>query len=158
MTSSHIASQWFIRLIKLGTRTTERFSLICKCYLGPYRFRWWGSGNKSWWESLATFATILKAFFACQSTEDDQHELVSTICYAVKLEEMRVQAFFYRLKEFNGYMKWLPGQELALEEAQLNLAFLMECQETGVYATRSWGNLNIPPCVLNYCIFLCPRT
>jgi hypothetical protein len=62
---------------------------------------------------------------------------------------MRVQAFFYRLKELNGYMKWFPGQEPALKEVQLNL---MECQEAGMYAMGSQGDLNIPPHTLNYCI------
>jgi hypothetical protein len=34
-----------------------------------------------------------------------------------------VQPFFYRLKELNDYVNWLPGDKPALIEAQLNLAF-----------------------------------
>jgi hypothetical protein len=55
---------------------------------------------------------LLKAFFACHSTEDDRHELVSFIRYASKPDDMKVQTFFYRLKELNDYVDWLPGSEL----------------------------------------------
>jgi hypothetical protein len=74
-------------------------------------------------ETLGTFAHMLKAFFACHSTDDDRHELVSFIRYASKPEHMKVQTFFYRLKELNDYVDWLPGLEPALTDAQLNLAF-----------------------------------
>jgi hypothetical protein len=73
-------------------------------------------------ETLASFAKTLKAFFACHCTEDDQHELVSVICYAQKPDHMKVQPFFYRLKELNDYVNWSPGDKPALSEAQLNLA------------------------------------
>jgi hypothetical protein len=33
---------------------------------------------------------------------------------------MKVQTFFYRLKELNDYVDWLPGEEPALTDAQLN--------------------------------------
>jgi hypothetical protein len=36
---------------------------------------------------------------------------------------MKVQTFFYRLKELNDYIDWLPGGEPTLPDAQLNLAF-----------------------------------
>jgi hypothetical protein len=49
--------------------------------------------------------------------------LVSVIHYAVKPDTMKVQPFFYRLKELNGYVTWLPGDEPELSKAQLNLAF-----------------------------------
>jgi hypothetical protein len=74
-------------------------------------------------DSLVTFAKLLKVFIACQSTEDNQHELVSVMHYASKPEDMKVQTFFYRLKELNDYIDWLPGEEPALTDAQLNLAF-----------------------------------
>jgi hypothetical protein len=79
--------------------------------------------NEDETETLATFAQLLKAFFACHSTEDDRHELVSFIRYASKPDDMKVQTFFYRLKELNDYVDWLPGGEPALTDAQLNLAF-----------------------------------
>jgi hypothetical protein len=66
---------------------------------------------------------VAQSVFACHSTEDDQHELVSVICYASKPEDMKVQTFFYHLKELNDYIDWLPGEEPALTDAQLNLAF-----------------------------------
>jgi hypothetical protein len=74
-------------------------------------------------ESLASFKEMLKKFFAAHSTEDDQHELVSVIRYAIKPEGMKVQPFFCCLKELNGYVNWLPGDEPELTNAQLNLAF-----------------------------------
>jgi hypothetical protein len=74
-------------------------------------------------ETLASFAKTLKAFFACHSTEDDQHEFVRVICYAQKPEHMKVQPFFYQLKELNDYVNWLPGDKPALSEVQLNVAF-----------------------------------
>jgi hypothetical protein len=49
--------------------------------------------------------------------------LVSFICYASKPDDMKVQTFFYRLKELNDYVDWLPGSEPALTDAQRNLAF-----------------------------------
>jgi hypothetical protein len=74
-------------------------------------------------ESLGTFGKILKKFFACHSTEDNRHELASVIRYAIKPETMKVQPFFYRLKELNECVNWLPGDEPALTDVQLNLAF-----------------------------------
>jgi hypothetical protein len=44
-------------------------------------------------DSVASFKELLKTFFAAHSTEDDQHKLVSVICYAVKPEGMKVQPF-----------------------------------------------------------------
>jgi hypothetical protein len=73
-------------------------------------------------DTVATFKEILKAFFAAHSTEDDRHELASVIRYAVKPTGMKVQPFFYCLKELNG-IDWLPGDEPELSDAQLNLAF-----------------------------------
>jgi hypothetical protein len=100
-------------------------------------------------ESLASFAKTLKAFCACHSTEDDQHELVSVICYAQKPEHMKVVKCLRHcvretvcancLKELNDYVNWLPGDKPALSEAQLNLAFIMECQVTGMFdAISRW--------------------
>jgi hypothetical protein len=74
-------------------------------------------------ESLESFAKTLKAFIACHATEDDRHKLVSVIQYASKPDNMKVQPFFYRLKELNDYVHYLPGDEPALTDAQLNLAF-----------------------------------
>jgi hypothetical protein len=72
--------------------------------------------------SLGTFAKTLKKFFACHSTKDNRHKLASVIRFAIKPEAMKVQPLFYRLKELNEYVNWLPGDEPALTEAQLNLA------------------------------------
>jgi hypothetical protein len=36
---------------------------------------------------------------------------------------MKVQTYFYWIKELNDYVDWLPGHEEKLTESQLNLAF-----------------------------------
>jgi hypothetical protein len=41
----------------------------------------------------------------------------------MKPKTMKVQTFFYRIKELSDYVEWLPGQEEKLSESQLNLAF-----------------------------------
>jgi hypothetical protein len=119
-------------MVKWVTMTTRSYRPTSKFCRKPYLFPWSECGNRWSWnnqanpdedESLASFAKTLKAFFACHSTEDDRHELVSIICYVQKPENMKVQPFFYRLKELNDYVNWLPGDKPALTEAQLNLAF-----------------------------------
>jgi hypothetical protein len=45
------------------------------------------------------------------------------IHYASKPENMKVQPFFYPLKELNDYEDWLPGDKPALTDAQLNVEF-----------------------------------
>jgi hypothetical protein len=73
--------------------------------------------------TLDNFNVVLQAFFAGHATEDDQHDLLESLCLAIKPEMMKVQTFFYRIKELNDYVEWLPGQEEKLSESQLNLAF-----------------------------------
>jgi hypothetical protein len=96
-------------------------------------------------ESLGTFAQIPKKFFAAHLTEDDQHELVSVICYAVKLEKMKVQPFFCWLKELNGYVSWLPGENLSYLMPNSTWHSTTECQENGVCITQSQVGRLIPP-------------
>jgi hypothetical protein len=106
----------------------QSYKQVCP---GPYLYHWlqeqvvteYNEENQDAEESLATFAKTLKKFFACHSTKDDRHELASVIRYAIKPESMKVLPFFYQLKELNKYVNWLPGDELAFTEAQLNLAF-----------------------------------
>jgi sulfur relay (sulfurtransferase) DsrC/TusE family protein len=81
----------------------------------------YNKANKGKDESLASFAKTLKAFITCHLTEDDQHELVSVIRYACKPDHMKVQPFFFRLKELNNYIHWLPGDEPALCTTQLGV-------------------------------------
>jgi hypothetical protein len=36
---------------------------------------------------------------------------------------MKVQTYFYQIKELNNYVEWLPGHEVKLPKSQLHLAF-----------------------------------
>jgi hypothetical protein len=47
------------------------------------------------------FYTILKSYIAGHSMEDNQHDLIDCIQSATKPETMKVQTFFYWLKELN---------------------------------------------------------
>jgi hypothetical protein len=68
------------------------------------------------------FNAALRAFFAGHATEDDRYDLVESLRSASKPETMKFQTFFYRIKELNDYVEWLPGQEEKLSKSQLNLA------------------------------------
>jgi hypothetical protein len=56
-------------------------------------------------------------FFAGHATEDDRHDLLESLHLASKPETMKVQTFFYHIKELNDYVEWLPGQEEKLSES-----------------------------------------
>jgi hypothetical protein len=70
-----------------------------------------------------TITTIDDFNAALQATEDDCHDLLESLRSASKPEMMKVQTFFYRIKELNDYVEWLLGQEEKLSKSQLNLAF-----------------------------------
>jgi hypothetical protein len=73
--------------------------------------------------NLEEFNTVLKTFFAGHSTEDDCHDLLESLQSSNKPCSMKVQTYFYQIKELNDYMDWLPRHEEKLTESQLNLAF-----------------------------------
>jgi hypothetical protein len=73
--------------------------------------------------TIDDFNAALRAFFAGHATEDDRHDLLESLRSASKPKTMKVQTFFYRIKELNDYVDWLLGQEEKLSESQLNLAF-----------------------------------
>jgi hypothetical protein len=73
--------------------------------------------------TLANFNAVLKTFFAGHSTDDNCHNLIESLQSAIKPDAMKVQTFFYWLKELNNYMDWLPGHEEKLTESLMNLAF-----------------------------------
>ena len=60
------------------------------------------------------FDMRLRAFFATNATSEDCHELVQQRRRPSKPCNLSVQAFYYRLVELNGYVSWLPGDELPL--------------------------------------------
>jgi hypothetical protein len=46
--------------------------------------------------------------------------------------QVKVQTFFYQLKELNDYVDWLHGTETKLTEVQLNLGFTLDCLAIGM--------------------------
>jgi hypothetical protein len=73
--------------------------------------------------TIDAFNSILKNFFAGHLTDDNRCNFIKSLRSAIKPNNMKVQTFFYQLKELNNYVDWLPGQEEKLTESQLNLAF-----------------------------------
>jgi hypothetical protein len=73
--------------------------------------------------TIDDFNAALRAFFTGHATKDDRHDLLESLRSASKPNMMKVQTFFYRIKELNDYVDWLPGQEEKLSDSQLNLAF-----------------------------------
>jgi predicted GTPase len=74
-------------------------------------------------ETLANFNNLLRHFFKAHSTDDDRHDLLTQIRNTCLPKQMKTQSFFYRLRELNHYVDWIPGHEPKLTEDQLNLAF-----------------------------------
>jgi hypothetical protein len=83
--------------------------------------------SKKWFERclnpLLLLLSCSRCFLHATALKMTNTSLVSVIRYASKLEDMKVQPFFYCLKELNDYVDWLPGDKPALTDAQLNLAF-----------------------------------
>ena len=69
--------------------------------------------------TVANFDTALKAFIATHATDEDCHDLTQQLHLPKKPRMLAVQQFYYRLRELNGYVHWLPGNEPALSEDQL---------------------------------------
>jgi hypothetical protein len=73
--------------------------------------------------NLDEFNLVLKTFFAGHLTEDDCHDLLASLQSSSKPNLMKVQTYFYQIKELNDYVEWLPRHEEKLTKSQLNLAF-----------------------------------
>jgi hypothetical protein len=74
-------------------------------------------------ETVANFDNRAKDLLAVHATSDDRYDLVQQLRAIRKPRELPVQAFWYKLKEFNSYIDWLPGTEPALTEGQLKQTF-----------------------------------
>jgi transposase InsO family protein len=74
-------------------------------------------------ETIDDFDATIRTFIASHATPEDRHELVQQLRSPRKPREMLVQSFYYRLREINGYVEWLPGAEDSLNEDQLKQAF-----------------------------------
>jgi hypothetical protein len=72
--------------------------------------------------NLDDLNSVLKTFFA-GLTEDDHHDLLESLWSSSKPDSMKVQTYFYQIKELNDYVEWLPRHEEKLTKSQLNLAF-----------------------------------
>ena len=73
--------------------------------------------------SEADFNGCLMEFIAVHVTAEDRHDLLVQLRSARKPRDLHVQTFYYRLREINGYVVWLPGDEMSLDEEQIKQAF-----------------------------------
>jgi hypothetical protein len=53
--------------------------------------------------NLDEFNSVLKTFFAGHSAEDDRHDLLESLRPSNKPSLMKVQTYFYQIKELNDY-------------------------------------------------------
>ena len=74
-------------------------------------------------QTPANFDARLREFIPVHSTEEDRYDLVNGLRNCKKPRSIPIQAFWYKFKELNGYVEWLPGNEPALTEAQMKQAF-----------------------------------
>eukprot|EP00543_Licmophora_paradoxa_P015720 CAMPEP_0202474044 /NCGR_PEP_ID=MMETSP1360-20130828/92170_1 /ASSEMBLY_ACC=CAM_ASM_000848 /TAXON_ID=515479 /ORGANISM="Licmophora paradoxa, Strain CCMP2313" /LENGTH=541 /DNA_ID=CAMNT_0049101141 /DNA_START=63 /DNA_END=1689 /DNA_ORIENTATION=+ len=69
-----------------------------------------------------SFDAALRNFVASDATEEDRYDLVQQLRSPKKPRNVAVQQFFYRLRELNGFVAWLPGNEPPLTANQLKQA------------------------------------
>jgi hypothetical protein len=62
-------------------------------------------------------------FIKANATDDDRRKLVNLIRHAPKPQTMGVGPYFYRLRDLNEQVIWLPGTEVKLTAKQLDHAF-----------------------------------
>ena len=74
-------------------------------------------------ETSENFDQRLCEFIAAHATPEDRYDLVQQLRTAKKPRSITVQAFWYRLREINTYIVWLPGNEPPLTEPQQKQAF-----------------------------------
>ena len=67
----------------------------------------------------AAFDEVLKLFIAANCSSGDRYDVVQQIRRPTKPRALLVQNFFYRLREINSYVSWLPGTEPALDDNQM---------------------------------------
>ena len=73
--------------------------------------------------SVNSFEATLRHFIAAHATADDRHEAVQQIRVCKKPRAMTTQAFWYALREQNGYIAWLPGTEAPLDNNSFRQAY-----------------------------------
>lgn len=61
----------------------------------------------------------------------DCHELLQQLRAPRKPCKLKVQAFYYCLKELNPYVAWMPGNEVLLNDENLSTPFMVQCHQLG---------------------------
>jgi hypothetical protein len=61
--------------------------------------------------NLEEFHLVLKTFFAGHSTEDNCHNLLESLQSSSKPDLMKVQTYFYWIKELNDYVDGCLGMK-----------------------------------------------
>ena len=73
--------------------------------------------------TMEEFDVSLRSFIASYITPEDRHELLRQLRNARKPHDITVQDFYYRLREINDYIIWMPGDELPLNENEIKQTF-----------------------------------
>ena len=71
----------------------------------------------------ADFTASIQEFVASHVSAEDRHDLLVQLRSARKPRDISVQTFYYRIREINDYLLWMPGDEMMLSEEQLKQAF-----------------------------------
>ena len=74
-------------------------------------------------EEVDHFNARMREFIAVHSTAEDRYDLAQYLRACRKPRELPVQAFWYKLRELNTYIQWIPGTEPPLNEQQMRKAF-----------------------------------
>jgi hypothetical protein len=118
----------------LEVRNKIRAAVTVNAHLGPSLFRVFpqtiSAVLRSIWdliipgidETANGFSQAVLLFIASHGTPEDRQGLVQQLCSPRKLRNIPVQAFYYRLRELNGYITWLPGNAASLNEEQIKQA------------------------------------
>ena len=94
-------------------------------------------------ETVAHFDNRIRELVAVHSTEEDQHDLLQQLRNARKPRELPVQTFFYRLRELNDCVPWLPGAAVSLPANELRQAFYDAMPQTWKDRFQQAGNSNV---------------
>jgi len=86
------------------------------------------------------FEQRIRDLIAVHATEDDRHDLVMQMCSPRKPREVPVQTFFYRLRELNQFVEWLPGNAAPLNEVEMRQAFYDSMPQTWKDRFQQAGN------------------
>lgn len=73
-------------------------------------------------QTVNHFDSRFREMIAVHATQEDRYDLVQALRACRKPRELPVQTFWYKLREFNSYIDWIPGNEPALNEQQVKQA------------------------------------